>query len=290
MNIIHRGKLKNVEFTLARGDLFEADVDAIVSSEQTDFVLSGNPNSISGQIRKRYGSLIQQELDEVTKGQVLRGGTIIDTTGGRDFTRIFHAGFHIPNDWPDAPGGSQDADYFAVIGSCVRQVLDLVIRQGLSSVAFPLIGCGVFGLDEKMLILQFIDAVETIDQRLKKGESLNVWLVIRDPSQFDSAIGVFLELLLRARSEMVELHIERSGVPILDRFADCLVQRSNEDWAKWQLCRLTEIGLEIMCYGLSCATSPSPTPESLFDEGEAPTFGVFREHALKFSGSASPRL
>ena len=50
MKIIHRSKLKNVEVTFALGDLFEAEVDAIVSSEQTDFVLSGDPKSISGQI------------------------------------------------------------------------------------------------------------------------------------------------------------------------------------------------------------------------------------------------
>ncbi len=62
MKIIHRGKLKRVEFTFALGDLFDAEVDAIVSSEQTDFVLSGNPESISGQIWYRYGDSIQQEL------------------------------------------------------------------------------------------------------------------------------------------------------------------------------------------------------------------------------------
>jgi hypothetical protein len=53
INVIHRSKLKQVEFTLATGDIFDAEVDAIVSSEQTDFVLSGNPESLSGQTRMR---------------------------------------------------------------------------------------------------------------------------------------------------------------------------------------------------------------------------------------------
>jgi hypothetical protein len=56
MNIIHLGKLRNVEFTCAIGDLFDPKVDAIVNSEQSDFILSSNPQSISGQIRGRYGS------------------------------------------------------------------------------------------------------------------------------------------------------------------------------------------------------------------------------------------
>lgn len=269
--------------TFAVGDLFDAEVDAIVSSEQTDFVLAGNPESISGQLWRRYGDLIQQELDEATKGKVLRGGTILDTSGGGDFARIFHAGFHEPDDWPGVPGGREEADYFEAVGSCIRQVLDSAKAQGLRSVAFPLIGCGLFGLDEKMLILQFLDAVETFDERLNEGESFNVWLVIRDHDQFNSIVGVFLALLLRHRSETIVVQIGPTGVPILDGFSGRLAQRSNEDWAKWQLCRFTEITLEIICYGLCRASNPPPTPESLFEEGIAATFGVVREYALKFA-------
>jgi hypothetical protein len=134
-----------------------------------------------------------------------------------------------------------------------------------------------------MLILQFLDAVETLDDRLQDGENLNVWLMINGHDQFELAVSVFLDLLLRARREMIALHIERSGMPLLDRFAARLAQRSNEDWAKWQLCRFTEIALEIMCYGLSRGINPLPTPESLFGEGEAPVFGVVRKLALKFA-------
>jgi hypothetical protein len=86
---------------------------------------------------------------------------------------------------------------------------------------------------------------------------------------------------------MAVLQLERSGVPILDRFAARISQRSSEDWAKWQLCRFAEIALEIMCYSLSCAVTPSETPESLFEEGEAATFGLVRERALKLA-IASP--
>src|SRR5262245_588447 len=82
-----------------------------------------------------------------------------------------------------------------------------------------------FELDEKMLILQFLDAVETLDEKLAEGESLHVWLVIRDRAQFESAAGVFLDLLLQERSKMPMIRIRRSGVPILDRFAARLSQR-----------------------------------------------------------------
>jgi O-acetyl-ADP-ribose deacetylase (regulator of RNase III) len=283
MNIIHQGKLKRVSFTLGVGDLFDAGVEAIVSSEQTDFILSYNPETISGQIRRRYGNAIQEELDEATKGQVLRGGTVLDTSGGNDFVRIFHAGFHEPDDWRGLPGSSQDADYFEAIGSCISQVLESARARKISSVAFPLIGCGRFGLDEKMLILQFLDAVETLDERAKEDERLDVWLVIRDRTQFDSIVGVLLALLMRHRRETIAIQLDRTGIPMLDRCAARLGQRSNEDWAKWQLCRFTEIGLEIMCYGLCCAANPPPSPESLFGEGMVATFGTIREHAKKLA-------
>ena len=42
MNVIYRSKLRHLVFTLAVGDIFDASVDAIVNSEQTDFVLSKN--------------------------------------------------------------------------------------------------------------------------------------------------------------------------------------------------------------------------------------------------------
>src|SRR3974390_2513140 len=100
VEVIHRGKLKQIEFTFALGDLFDAEVDAIVNSEQTDFILSRNPKSISGQIRRRYGDAVQRELNQLGKGQALRAGIVLDNSGGKDFKRIFHAGFHEPLDWP----------------------------------------------------------------------------------------------------------------------------------------------------------------------------------------------
>jgi hypothetical protein len=150
-----------------------------------------------------------------------------------------------------------------------------------------LIGCGLFGLDEKMLILQFLDAIEELDDRLAEGESLHVWLVIRDRAQFESAAGVFLDLLLQERSKMAMVRVKRSGVPILDRFAARLSQRNNEDWAKWLLCRYAEIALELICYGLSRATRPATIPESLFEEGRGATFGGCREIAQRLAATAT---
>ena len=133
--------------------------------------------------------------DAATEGQVMGPGTVIGTSGGHDFKRIFHAGFHDPDDWPGSSISAPHTDdiaqsrefretgYFSAIGSCVAQILDDAVAQNLKSVAFPMIGCGLFGLDEKMLILQFLDSIEEFDDRLAEGKTLQVWLVIRDRVQ-----------------------------------------------------------------------------------------------------------
>ena len=84
---------------------------------------------------------------------------------------------------------------------------------------------------------------------------------------------------------MAIVRIKPSGVPMLDRFAARLSQRTNEDWAKWQLCRYAEIAVELICYGLSRATRPVTAPELLFEEGRAPTFGLFRDVAQHLAAS-----
>jgi len=69
-------------------------------------------------------------------------------------------------------------------------------------------------------------------------------------------------------------------------FASRLLERTNEDWAKWQLCRYAEVATEVMCYAISRATNPATTPEALFEEGRPATFGHFLEKAKHLAGTA----
>ena len=106
MKVLYRGMLKRVELIFARGDLFDADVGAIVNSENSAFVLASDRNTVSGQLRRRYGDELQEELFEQTGGHVFHAGTVLQTIGRGGYERIFHAGFHDPSDWLNLPGGS----------------------------------------------------------------------------------------------------------------------------------------------------------------------------------------
>jgi hypothetical protein len=60
------------------------------------------------------------------------------------------------------------------------------------------------------------------------------------------------------------------------------LERTNEDWAKWQLCRYAEVATEVMCYAISRATNPATTPEAY----RPATFGHFLETAKHLAGMA----
>jgi hypothetical protein len=91
---------------------------------------------------------------------------------------------------------------------------------------------------------------------------------------------------MQARRKLVSVRVKPIGVSILDRFASRLLERTNEEWTKWQLCRYAEIATEIMCYGISRATRPASTPDVLFEEGRPASFGHFLEKAKHLAATA----
>lgn len=290
MKIIYQGYLSHLQFTLAQGDIFDSTAEAIVNSEQTDFILSPVISTISGQIRRRCGNEVQEQLDAATNMEVLHAGTVLATSGGSDFRRIYHAGFHDPDDWPGEPGCSTFAEILETIGTCIDQVLQMALEEGVSSVAFPLIGCGLVEIDEEMLISQFLDSLHKCDKRMNVEQSLSVHLVIHSSGQMEAVVSRLIDLLLAFHSHTVSIGICATGVPPLDRFVMGMGNCVEENWGKWQLCRFAEIAMEVMCFGLCQAYNPPPAPETLFEEGLPASFGKVREHALRMASSRSAML
>ena len=161
----------------------------------------------------------------------------------------------------------------------------MAVSDGVASVAFPLIGCGLVGIDERMLICQFLDSLHRCDKQLTNVQSLHVYLVIYDLVQTDSVVSQLIDLLLAYRSRVVLTELNTTSMPILDRFGASIREPSEESWAKWQLCRFAEITLEIMCFGLFQADDPPPVPESLFELQVSVSFGKIREHAMRLAKS-----
>ena len=168
-------QLGKVRLQVWEGDLWEIDADAVVNSEETDFVLSSNKNTVSGQCRHRYGDTIQAELDAETMGETLAPGTVLETSGGGDYERIFHAGFHLPGKWLQE---GDEAVHLEVIRGCTWEILTRASRQGLGTVAFPLIGTGVFDLDPQLLAFQFFSTVGCFAREQSPEQPLSISLVV----------------------------------------------------------------------------------------------------------------
>ena len=63
---MHKWRIGPVDLGLAKTDLFDLDVNAVDNSEQSDFRLSVDPETISEQLFKRFGGDSQHERDQQT--------------------------------------------------------------------------------------------------------------------------------------------------------------------------------------------------------------------------------
>jgi len=119
-----------VEF--AKGDITEADVDAVVNAANTDLQLGAG---VAGAIRRRGGPSIQEECNQI--GPIALGEAAITGGGELKARYVIHAaGMHLG-------GGVTPSSCEAATRNSLYHAEDKKLR----SIAFPAIGTGVGGLD-----------------------------------------------------------------------------------------------------------------------------------------------
>ena len=151
-------------FEILHGDITKMECDAIVNAANSALQMGGG---VCGAIFREAGPLeLQRECNRlgscetgqavITKGYTLPASHVIHTVGP-----IWHGGNH------DEP---------MLLRACYRNSLELAARQGLRSIAFPLISAGIYGYprEEAHQI-----AVETIEAFLETHE-MQVYLVLFD--------------------------------------------------------------------------------------------------------------
>jgi O-acetyl-ADP-ribose deacetylase (regulator of RNase III) len=271
--------LGKLVFHLQEGDLFEAPVEAIVNSEQSDFLLDCGGRTISGEIYRRWGDQVQAELTQQTRGAVLPPGTVLQT-GGKPYVTLFHAGFHHPDVFLEGDTEDDQTEYLKIIGACVRQVLDRAVDMPLRSVAFPLLGCGLFGLDPRLMAAEFFDAVAQVAVSATPRQEVHVWLVIfREELLADvlqAGVQTWLDLVpALPRGEPFDL-----GVPYLDLFEEQVLRASGPQWSAWMTVRYAEVLAGYLLAVLAEAPVPPVGPADLLDEDRQVTFGFLRTSAV----------
>jgi O-acetyl-ADP-ribose deacetylase (regulator of RNase III) len=275
-------RIGTITFHLVHGDIFQAPVESIVNSEQTDFILAHNTQSISGQIRARIGNVVQEELDGQTQGKILNPGVVLTTSGGETYRKVFHAGFHHPTVWLDESSEDNGTEHLQVIRRCVRQVLDLARAESLASTAFPLIGAGVFGLDPRLVAHGFFEDVMQFASGFESERRVEIWLVVYEEPVFHMALEAGVQAWLAYTSKTNRWEPFELGVPHLDLFEKQMVREPHPKWAVWMLLRYAEL---VTGYALSTmAVRQGLAPEHVFKEqGKPITFGAARREAKKLA-------
>ena len=125
------------EIALVRGDITDADVDAVVNAANSSLLGGGG---VDGAIHRRGGPDILAACRELRATRLpdgLPAGQAVATTAGR-----------LPARWvihTVGPVYSTREDRSAVLASCYRESLRVADELGAATVAFPAVSTGIFG-------------------------------------------------------------------------------------------------------------------------------------------------
>ncbi len=154
---------------LIHADITDLATDAIVNAANEELQLGGG---VAGAIRRRGGSAIQRECDDIGGTPV---GTAVITTGGN-----LKARFVIHCVGPRWGEGQEDEK----LANAILSALKLADGRQFRSIAFPAISTGIFGFPKDRAAQVILST--TIDY-LKQGISKlrRVIFCLYDPSSFD---------------------------------------------------------------------------------------------------------
>jgi O-acetyl-ADP-ribose deacetylase (regulator of RNase III) len=160
---------------IARGDITKLDADAIVNAANTTLLGGGG---VDGAIHRAAGTELLAECRtlggcqpgeaKITRGYALPARFVIHTVG------------------PVWRGGERDEP--EILANCYRSSLQLAVKNGLKTIAFPAISCGAYGypIPEAAQI-----AVKTIRNFLATQDKIDkVIFVLWGEDIYDAYLGL----------------------------------------------------------------------------------------------------
>jgi len=135
MGVIKEITIRNTRIQVAKDDITESDVDAIVNAANSYLQHGGG---VAGAIVKKGGSIIQEESDKI--GYISVGHSTI-TTGGR-----LKARYVIHTVGPRWGEGDEEAKLIKAI----KNTLELATAKGFKTISLPAISAGIFGFPKEL--------------------------------------------------------------------------------------------------------------------------------------------
>ena len=197
---------------------------------------------------------------------------------------VYHAGFHNPHEWLGTHGGPAEPEHVQVVGGCIQSILDRLDSDEVCSVAFPLIGCGLFGLDEALLARQFIEHVIRFAEERECSRPVQVFLVLPDEDLRETVMEAFVAALIERVSSPDPYPRLEIGIQVVDEFELQVARTHHEPWSAWMHTRLAELAVFYMFSYLASSCRPKPTLSEVAAEGTPLGFGKVTGSAMKLVG------
>ncbi|MEM3715808.1 MAG: macro domain-containing protein [Candidatus Bathyarchaeia archaeon] len=142
-----RIRIGETSIELVRGDITELDVDCIVNAANSLLKMGGG---VAGAIRRKGGQKIQDECDEIIakSGPVPVGGAVITSGGNLKAKYVIHAVGPVYG----------EGDEERKLREATLNSLKIAEQHNISSIAFPAISTGAFGLPKKICAETMIPA------------------------------------------------------------------------------------------------------------------------------------
>jgi len=124
-------KIGATTFSIVRGDITEAEVDAVVNAANAELWMGAG---VAGAMKRKGGTVIEEEA--VRQGPIEPGEAVLTVAGNLPATHVIHAA---------AMGRDLKADS-AKIAAATRASLAIADKHRMASIAFPALGSGVGGV------------------------------------------------------------------------------------------------------------------------------------------------
>ncbi len=170
-------KLGKATFAVERGDITDAEVDAIVNAANSDLWMG---TGVAGAIKRKGGVVIEEEA--LRQGPVEVGEAVLTVAGNLPATHVIHA----------ATMGKDLKTDPEKIRAATKSTLVLADKHKLVSIAFPALGSGVGSVPPEKSAEAI---VSTVVEHLRPGTSslTKILFVVYQ----DEAYKAFTDLLKR---------------------------------------------------------------------------------------------